>query len=238
MRIAKPQTIAVAARIRRPAGIGRIAKISKISKIALFAPIALIALLALAQPGAHAEETKPVDVIESLHESLLSVMKEAKTLGYSGRYEQLGPVLESKFDLDFMGSKSLGRHWNALSDEEKQKWLGAFHRFTISNYASRFNGYGGETLKIMGSDEASHNTVVVRTEIFSPTRDGDMTRLNYRLRETPDGWRIIDVYLNGSVSELALRRAEFSTAYERNGFNEVLASLESKISDLSSGRGA
>jgi phospholipid transport system substrate-binding protein len=235
MRTAKSHTSAVAAGIRRPAGMGRIAKIAKIAKISLFAPIALIAL---GQPGAHAEETKPVDVIESLHESLLSVMKDAKTLGYSGRYEQLGPVLESKFDLDFMGSKSLGRHWGALSEEEKQKWLEAFHRFTISNYASRFDGYGGETFKIMGSDEASHNTVVVRTEIFSPTRDGDMTRLNYRLRETPDGWRIIDVYLNGSVSELALRRAEFSTAYERKGFNEVLASLESKISALSSGRGA
>lgn len=229
MRIAKPHPIPVAARIRRSATIAR---------LPIIAMIAMIALIAFAQPGAHAEEGKPVELIDSLHESLLSVMKEAKTLGYSGRYERLGPVLESKFDLDFMGSKSLGRHWSGLSEEEKQKWLEAFHRFTISNYASRFNGYGGETFKIMGSDEASHNTVVVRTEIFSPTRDGDMTRLNYRLRETPEGWRIIDVYLNGSVSELALRRAEFSTAYERNGFNEVLASLESKISDLSSGRGA
>ena len=180
----------------------------------------------------------PTALVESLHETLVGVMKEADALGYQGRYQRLAPVLESTFDLDFMGSKALGRHWKDLEPAEHQRWLEAFHRFTIANYAARFDGYSGQTFKIMGEEDASHATIVVRTEIFSPDRDNDMTRLNYRLRKTPEGWRVIDVYLNGSVSELALRRAEFSTAFERNGFDQVLSSLESKIEDLSAGRGA
>ena len=95
-----------------------------------------------------------------------------------------------------MGSKALGSHWRTLDEEQHAKWLDAFHRFTIANYAARFNDYGGQTFRIVGKEDASHQTVVVRTEIFSPTRDDDMTRLNYRLRETPNGWRVIDVYLN------------------------------------------
>jgi len=180
----------------------------------------------------------PESLVNGLHESLSDVMQNAKTLGYKGRYAKLEPVLEASFDLDFMGTKALGRHWKDLSTDQHREWLEAFHRFTIANYAARFNDYSGQTFKIVGQEDASHETIVVRTEIFAPERDEDMTRLNYRLRETPGGWRVIDVYLNGSVSELALRRAEFSTAFGRDGFEKVLASLESKIVDLSSDRGA
>lgn len=197
-----------------------------------------VALVAVVSGAGVAGTETPTALINDLHDSLGDVMQKADELGYKGRYEKLAPVLESIFDLDFMGSKALGRHWKGLGPDDHKRWLEAFHRFTIANYAARFNGYAGESFKILGQEDASHDTIVVRTEIFSPDRDNDMTRLNYRLRETPGGWRVIDVYLNGSVSELALRRAEFSTAFERNGFDRVLASLESKIVDLSSDRGA
>lgn len=197
---------------------------------------AVLTLLAHATTLAAAET--PTALVDGLHESLLGVMKEAKTLGYTGRYEKLAPVLQASFDLDFMGSKALGRHWRSLSSDDHARWLETFHRFTIANYAARFNDYSGQTFEVLGEEPATHETIVVLTRITDPDHDNESTRLNYRLRETPAGWRVIDVYLNGSVSELALRRAEFSTAFERNGFDEVLASLESKIQDLSSGRGA
>lgn len=180
----------------------------------------------------------PESLINDLHKSLADVMANAKTLGYKGRYAKLEPALNASFDLDFMGAKALGRYWKDLSTDQQRQWLAAFRRFTIANYAARFNDYSGETFKIVGQEDAGHETVVVRTEIFAPERDDDMTRLNYRMRETADGWRVIDVYLNGSVSELALRRAEFSTAFGRDGFEKILATVESKIADLSSGSGA
>jgi len=188
---------------------------------------------------AHAAETRsPEELIDELHETLLAVMKKADELGYSGRYDMLYPVISGTFDLDFMGTKSLGRHWRELDPEQQKDWIKAFGNFTISNYAARFDGYSGQTFEVVGEEAASHETRVVRTKIVDPERDEEETQLNYRLRETDGGWRVIDVYLHGSVSELALRRAEFSTAYERQGFDKVLASLKSKIEDLSSGPGA
>jgi phospholipid transport system substrate-binding protein len=62
----------------------------------------------------------------------------------------------------------------------------------------------------------------------------DDVQLNYRLIEKNGEWRVIDVYLNGTVSELALRRSEYSSALKREGFDELLASIETKIADLKS----
>ena len=48
------------------------------------------------------------------------------------------------------------------------------------------------------------------------------------------GWKVIDVYLNGNVSELALRRSEYASALKRDGFEQLLASVETKIAALKS----
>ena len=50
--------------------------------------------------------------------------------------------------------------------------------------------------------------------------------------ENPDGWKIIDVYMDGTVSELSLRRAEFSSVAKREGFNSLIQTLEAKIEKL------
>ncbi|MCH7709728.1 MAG: ABC transporter substrate-binding protein, partial [Myxococcales bacterium] len=64
---------------------------------------------------------------------------------------------------------------------------------------------------------------------------GDDIQLYYRLRNGTDGrWKIIDVYLNGTVSELALRRSEYSSLIKREGFEALLIALNKRIETLAS----
>jgi len=76
----------------------------------------------------------------------------------------------------------------------------------------------------------------VLTKIIVP--DGDDVRLNYRMIERDGIWKVIDVFLNGTVSELALRRSEYSSALKRHGFEQLVASVETKIEDLKTKGGA
>ena len=62
---------------------------------------------------------------------------------------------------------------------------------------------------------------------------GEVTQLNYRLRPVSAKWKIIDVYLNGTVSELALRRSEYSSLIQREGLDSLLVALNQKIANLS-----
>ena len=55
------------------------------------------------------------------------------------------------------------------------------------------------------------------------------------MRETDSGWKIIDIYLNGTVSELSLRRSEYSSTVKREGFETLIAAVQKKLADFSGG---
>lgn len=171
-------------------------------------------------------------VIENFHAGLLDIMKHAKELGFEGRTDKLEPMMQETFDLEFMASKSVGRHWRKLSDDEKQHWVTTFSQFTTANYAGRFTGYTGEEFITLDVEDAPRDTRVVLTKIVVPGEDD--VQLNYRMIERDGSWKVIDVFLNGTVSELALRRSEYSAALKSNGFDQLVASVETKIEDLKS----
>jgi phospholipid transport system substrate-binding protein len=150
--------------------------------------------------AAYADEG-PTALVDRLDDVLLGVMKEAKTLGYQGRYDRLAPVLEQTFDLDFMARSVLGSGWQALSAAEQQQWRDAFTRLTTATYAGRFKGYSGEQFKTLGEEPAAQDTIFVRTVVVRTNLDN--VELTYRLRKTGSGWRIVDIYQKGTVSEIA-----------------------------------
>lgn len=192
---------------------------------------------AAAPPGGEALDLSPEanlndpsPVIEAFHSGLLAIMKDAKALGIQGRIDKLAPLMAETFDLNFMASKTVGRHWKKLNDDDKTRWAEIFARFTITNYAGRFTGFTGEEFVTLGVEDAARGTRVVLTKIVVPSEDDVL--LNYRVIEKNGEWKVIDVYLNGTVSELALRRSEYSSALKREGFDQLVDSIETKIADL------
>jgi phospholipid transport system substrate-binding protein len=74
---------------------------------------------------------------------------------------------------------------------------------------------------------------LVRTRLVQG--NGKVVNLNYLMRKTPDGWKIADVYLDGTISELAARRAEFSSILKSGGPDVLASSLRQKADKLLSG---
>lgn len=195
-----------------------------------------VAFVAAAAPaGAEPASGGASAVIDSLHAALLDAMKNADALGFQGRYQRLEPVLRRSFDLPFMAEKAVGRHWRELSEADQQRIRDVFARFTLSTYANRFDGYTGERFETHSEQPAPRDTVFVRTRLVRPDAK-ESIEINYRLHRTGDGWRIIDVLLRGTVSELALRRSEYSAVIQRDGFPALVANLERKIADLAAGK--
>ena len=67
--------------------------------------------------------------------------------------------------------------------------------------------------------------VLVRSRIVKGK--DEVARLDYVLRETKDGWRIINIMANG-VSDLALKRVEYRSILERDGFPALIDMLKKK----------
>jgi phospholipid transport system substrate-binding protein len=186
-----------------------------------------------AAPAAAPVAGEPRAVVERLHAGLLDVMKRAKTLGYEGRRRELEPLVGETYDLAFMARTAAGKHWRTLDEAQQAALVDAFSRMTVASYAGRFTDWKGERFETRAEDDGGQGTKLVRTALVAS--DGVTTQLDYRLRPADGGWRVIDVFLNGTVSELALRRSEYGAVMDREGFDALVASLETKIAALEKG---
>ncbi len=193
----------------------------------------LILALILSAFGAvdlHAQEVGPRTVVSTFQDTLLATMKEAGPLGFEGRYKRLQPAMESAFDLEQMTRIVVGGRWAKLSESERRQVVDLFRRFSVSTYASEFTGYDGEQFEVDGdSAQAGLGTIVETRIVF---KKGAPIELNYLLRQTPQGWKIVDVYLDGSISELARRRAEFASIMRSHGVDGLIALLKKKNEEL------
>lgn len=180
-----------------------------------------------------AEETA-TKTVERLNAAIAEILPKAEQLGYAGRFERLKPAVEQAFDVEFMAERSLGKHWKDLKDEQKKEWLAAFRDFMVANYAANLNKDTGQRFEVVGEEAAEHETVLVRGRVVDPA--APPFDLTYRLHRTPKGPRIIDVQIKNTVSELALRRADFTSVVARDGFDALLTTLRSRIADLAAGR--
>jgi phospholipid transport system substrate-binding protein len=59
--------------------------------------------------------------------------------------------------------------------------------------------------------------------------------LDYVMRDTPQGWRVVDVLADGSISRVAVQRSDFRRLINRGGAQALADSLRAKSADLSDG---
>ena len=176
-------------------------------------------------PAADVESAR--QPIEALYAVLVECLKDADALGLEGRRAKISPAVEVSYDLAFMAEKILGRHWRTLSEADRARWTKTFGSLTVATYAERMTGFTGQVFEVLKVEPSQRGTAVVYSQVVTPNEAP--IAINYRVRSAADGWRIIDVYLNGTVSELALRRSEYAAVLQRDGFEKLVASIDEKI---------
>jgi phospholipid transport system substrate-binding protein len=149
--------------------------------------------------------------IESYYASLLPVVRAARGLGVAERARRISPAVLGAFDVGTMTRLAVGAAWSRFSASERSQATEAFARFIVADYASQLGDYSGESYQVDPVVEVRGGDRIVKTQLGSTT-------INYLVR----GARIVDIYANGTVSELATRRAEFSSILASTGGAEGL----------------
>ncbi len=170
------------------------------------------------------------DTIKTFYDTLLAVMQQAKTLGLKGRYEKLDPAIHQAFNLPLMTRLSVGPDWEKLSPEQQKSLIAAFSDLSVSTYAARFDGYSGEHFEVDPKTTPSSSGVIVSSKLVQSS--GEPVQLNYLMREGDAGWQILDVFLKGTISELATRRSEFSSVLRRDGVQALVQLIQNRAADL------
>jgi phospholipid transport system substrate-binding protein len=184
--------------------------------------------LALAgSTGARADNGS--DTVRTLYATLLQVMQNGSSLGARGRYAQIEPVVGRVFDVPLMTRLAVGPSWDNLGQAQQQQVTEAFGRYIAAVYAERFDSYAGEQLQVTGEENSASGPIVLSQIIKS---DGEPVHINYLMQQSGYGWQIADVYLNGTISEMATRRSEFDSILRSQGVDGLIATLNAKAAAL------
>lgn len=188
--------------------------------------------------GPHAfAATAPADTVETikrLNNALLVAMKSGEQSSFGSRYQALAPSIDQAFDLPAVLAVSVGPSWANLSPDQQSRLLEAFRRYTVASYVANFDSYAGQNFSVSPDTRSVGAGQVVVQSHITPVK-GDATELDYVMKQTDAGWKVVDVLAAGSISRVAVQRSDFRHLLASGGGNALLTSLQRKTSDLSGG---
>jgi len=195
-------------------------------KAATFAVV--LGLITVPYP-AHPASVSGSDTVQGLYDALLSTMKNGRTLGQSGRFTQLEPVIRRTFDIPSMTRLSVGLSWAGLTEAQRQEVTGSLGRYISAIYADHFDSYAGQKLQVTG-EQPNAEGVMVKSQIIKA--NGEPVKVDYMMHRSGTGWLISDIYLDGAISEVATRRSEFAAILKNEGIDGLIVALNRKADIL------
>jgi phospholipid transport system substrate-binding protein len=195
--------------------------------------VVVIGLLLLgAIPSPAEAESAAARRIDNYYQQLMPTLRQAGQLSVRERDRRFSPAITSAFDIGAMTRLAAGPAWSSFSGAQQAAVREAFARFLVADYASQVTDYSGQSFVVdpQTSPEARGGGEIVKTKLLQP--GGRTVQINYLVR----GGRVIDVYLNGTVSDLATRRDEFASILAGGGgANALVQKLRERTETLLGG---
>jgi phospholipid transport system substrate-binding protein len=190
---------------------------------------AVLLLLGLAEAASASEMSAP---IEQLDAGLIQAMKAGKASPFKQRYDLLAPLITRAIDLDTILQDGVGPRWTTLQPAQQAALKTAFQHYSIATYVSHFDNYSGEGFEFYPQTAGGD---LIRVRIV-PGKPGDETHvLGYTMRQTPAGWKALDVAADSSISQVVAQQEEIRSLLAQRGADGLLARLQQKTAELSGG---
>jgi phospholipid transport system substrate-binding protein len=192
-----------------------------------------LAGLAVAYHGQAAEIVvdTPEATIATLQQNLIAAAGAANAT-LEQRYSALEPVIVATHNLPYIAEFALRRQWSSLSQADRQRFVAAFERLSVTTYAARFEAVGADTFRAIEAQPADSSGRAQVATAVKRANQADVS-LEYLLQRDEQGWRIINVVADG-VSDLALKRAEYQRVFTSGGIDGLVAELEQQTQRLTS----
>ena len=179
-------------------------------------------------PLAAQTPNESVAKIEAYYQQLMPTIQQAARLSVVERNRRFTPVFAAVFDIPTMTRLAVGPSWREFSAQQQAAVRGGFFRFIVADYSSQIKDYSGERFVVdpQTTPEARGGGDIVKTKLLQS--NGRTVSINYLVR----GGRVVDIYLNGTISDLALRRDEFASIIASGGAEGLIRKLQERTANL------
>ena len=205
-------------------------EVGSMTKSILYKTILLISLTCIPTYASMAQADSAAKLVGSLQSAFINIMKSAKHTPVRERYDKLVPVISTHFHIPLMTQIVIGKHWSRAEPNDKAAAISAFQRINVATLATIFDGYSGETFVIDSVRRRSKTLTIVFTHLVKS--DKSKVKLAYVAGKFNGGWRLIDVVVDGGISELKVRRSEYNLVLLKSGLSGLIQLLNEKANEL------
>ena len=162
----------------------------------------------------------PAKLIQDVSGEVINLIK---TTTGPAREAGIRKVLETNFDLPFMGRSALATYWDQTNEQQRERFLKAAIAAEAKAYSERFGQYGGQTLAVGKVVQRASGVEVVESKLNQS--NGQPIKIDWEVRND----RITDVKIEG-VSMVATRRSDYKSYISNNGnkVEALIAELEAR----------
>ncbi len=194
-----------------------------------FAPWLTAALLTAGAALAHAQAGKAPDaLIKEVSTDVIESLRADKSIK-QGDVNKVIALVDTKVmpyvDFQRMTASAVGRYWRQATPEQQKRLQEEFKLLMVRTYSGALAQVQDQTVELKpmrnGPDDKE---VVVKTEVKGR---GDPIQLDYRLAQTPGGWKVYDINVLG-VWLVENYRNSFSQEISAGGIDGLITKLAAR----------
>ena len=168
---------------------------------------------------------KPTDTINKLHDGLKKLHEQN-----FDNYILMKDLVNKTYNIEKMISMIIGSKWKSINKNKQEEISLVFGEYVVRNYIKRFKKIINVSFENLGSKELKRNFFLVQTKL--KIIDDDDVKIDYLLSKKGKTWKIFDVLLAGSVSEIATKKSEYSSFISNENIDELINALKRQNTKL------
>ena len=138
-------------------------------------------------------------------------------------------LVKNTYNAEKMIEKIIGDTWKKTNKKDQEEIVIIFQEYIARNYFKRFNKIKNPAFNYKESKKIGDKFMLVKTDLVVGKEE---VSINYLLLFDDNKWRIFDVLLAGSVSEIATKKSEFSSFIRDEKITPLINALKKKNSVL------
>ena len=166
----------------------------------------------------------PSGTIDLLHNTL------KKIVSSSFDTKEVEKVISDTYNTKRMLTLIIGEVWKNSEITDQATLKEVFEEYIAKNYILRFKDIKSLEFGKIEISQAVKNYRIAKTKLIINSKD--IVALNYLLDQTNNSWKIFDVLIDGSISEIATKKSEFINFTNQGNLKPLVEALREKNSTL------
>ena len=197
----------------------------RVARSALGAAAGLVICAQMVWAPASADAGAPTDQLRSSVDQMVKVLDDPALKADSRAQDRRAAIRKEAqvvFDFGETAKRALGRHWQGLSEKDRQEFTGLFTDLIERAYISKIERYSGERIAYAG-ESVEDGLATVRTRFV--TKQGTEIPVDYRMQQRGDRWLVYDVMVEG-VSLINNYRTQFDKIIQTSSYAELVRKMK------------